>query len=49
MANVIATPHVAAFSREAIHRETHWAVEDVARVLAGSEPLHWRPEQEGNL
>lgn len=40
--NVLATPHMAAFSKEAIRRETHWAVEDVALVLSGGEPRHWR-------
>jgi phosphoglycerate dehydrogenase-like enzyme len=39
--NVIATPHVAAFSAEAIRRETQWALEDVAAVLTGGAPIHW--------
>lgn len=41
--NVLATPHMAAFSREAIARETQWAVEDVALVLSGGRPVHWQP------
>jgi D-3-phosphoglycerate dehydrogenase len=41
--NVVATPHMAAFSREAIMRETQWAAEDVALVLSGGQPVHWRP------
>lgn len=40
--NVVATPHVAAFTQEAIRRETHWAVEDVALVLSGGRPRHWQ-------
>jgi D-3-phosphoglycerate dehydrogenase len=37
---VIATPHVAAFTQEAILRETMWCLEDTARVLTGLAPLH---------
>lgn len=37
---VYATPHVAAFTREASLRESSWALEDLARVLDGLEPLH---------
>lgn len=40
--NVLATPHVAAFTREAIERETRWAVEDTAAILSGRPPVHWR-------
>lgn len=40
--NVLATPHMAAFSREAIARETQWAAEDVALVLSGGQPVHWQ-------
>jgi phosphoglycerate dehydrogenase-like enzyme len=41
--NVLATPHVAAFTHEAIGRESRWAAEDVAAVLSGGRPVHWRP------
>jgi D-3-phosphoglycerate dehydrogenase len=41
--NVLATPHVAAFTQEAIARESRWAAEDVAAVLSGGTPVHWRP------
>ncbi len=42
--NVVATtPHSAAFTREAILRETTWAAEDVHAILLGQPPLHWRP------
>jgi phosphoglycerate dehydrogenase-like enzyme len=37
---VLCTPHVAAFTRESIHRESAWALEDAARVLQGLTPLH---------
>lgn len=40
MENVIATPHAAAYTREAIDRELPWAAEDVKRVLMGEEPMH---------
>lgn len=38
--NVIATPHIAAFTEEALDREFTWAAEDVKRVLLGQEPIH---------
>lgn len=41
--NVIATPHVSAFTQEAIGRESCWAAEDVAAVLLGKMPIHWQP------
>ncbi len=41
--NVVATPHSAAFTREAILRETTWAVEDARAILLGQPPLHWQP------
>jgi D-3-phosphoglycerate dehydrogenase / 2-oxoglutarate reductase len=37
---VIATPHIAAFTQEAILRETTRCLEDAARVLTGLAPLH---------
>jgi phosphoglycerate dehydrogenase-like enzyme len=37
---VLATPHVAAFTHESIHRESAWALEDAGRVLLGQPPLH---------
>jgi D-3-phosphoglycerate dehydrogenase len=37
---VLATPHVAAFTHESIHRESAWALEDAARVLQGQAPVH---------
>jgi D-3-phosphoglycerate dehydrogenase len=37
---VLATPHVAAFTHESIHRESAWALEDAGRVLLGLAPLH---------
>lgn len=40
--NVLATPHVAAFTREAIERETRWAVEDTTAILSGRPPVHWQ-------
>ena len=42
--NVIATPHVAAFTHESIARETIWAVEDIRALLRGEPPVHWKPE-----
>jgi len=44
--NVVATPHSAAFTREALLRETSWAVEDVRAILLGQPPLHWQPNAE---
>jgi phosphoglycerate dehydrogenase-like enzyme len=41
--NVVATPHTAAFTREAIHRETTWAAEDARALLLGKPPIHFRP------
>jgi D-3-phosphoglycerate dehydrogenase len=38
--HVLATPHVAAFTHESIHRESAWALEDAGRVLLGLAPLH---------
>jgi D-3-phosphoglycerate dehydrogenase / 2-oxoglutarate reductase len=38
--NVVATPHVAAYTHEAIDRELTWAAEDVKRVLLGESPLY---------
>jgi len=40
--NVLATPHVAAFTHESIYRESAWALEDASRVLLGLAPLHFR-------
>jgi len=37
---VLATPHVSAFTHEAIYRESAWALEDAGRVLTGREPIH---------
>jgi|SRR5215469_6529431 len=37
---VVATPHVAAHTREAMDRELTWAAEDVKRVLLGEPPIH---------
>jgi len=37
---VLATPHVAAFTHESIHRESAWALEDAGRVLLGQAPMH---------
>lgn len=37
---VFATPHIAAFTTESLHRESAWALEDAGRVLAGLPPLH---------
>jgi D-3-phosphoglycerate dehydrogenase / 2-oxoglutarate reductase len=37
---VLATPHTAAHTREAIEREITWAAEDVKRVLLGEPPQH---------
>jgi len=37
---VVATPHVAAHTREAMDRELTWAAEDVKRVLLGESPIH---------
>jgi len=37
---VIATPHVSAFTHEAIHRESRWALEDAGRLLLGLPALH---------
>jgi D-3-phosphoglycerate dehydrogenase len=39
---VVATPHTAAFTREAIVRETTWAVEDARAILLGQPPVHWK-------
>ncbi len=41
--NVVATPHSAAYTREAIARETTWALEDVRAILLGQPPIHWKP------
>jgi D-3-phosphoglycerate dehydrogenase len=38
--NVVATPHTAAYTKEAMDRELTWAAEDVVRVLLGEPPLH---------
>jgi D-3-phosphoglycerate dehydrogenase len=38
--SVVATPHMAAFTRAAMDKELYWAAEDVKRVLLGDEPLH---------
>jgi D-3-phosphoglycerate dehydrogenase len=38
--NVVATPHTAAYTEEAMERELTWAAEDVKRVLLGGAPLH---------
>jgi D-3-phosphoglycerate dehydrogenase / 2-oxoglutarate reductase len=40
MSNVIATPHIAARTRDTVYRERTWAAEDVKRVLRGEEPIH---------
>jgi D-3-phosphoglycerate dehydrogenase / 2-oxoglutarate reductase len=40
MDSVVATPHVAAHTREAMDRELTWAAEDVRRVLLGEAPVH---------
>ncbi len=40
--NVLATPHVAAFTAESINREVVWAVEDVGAMLNGKPPLRWQ-------
>lgn len=40
--NVLATPHVAAFTHESIYRESAWALEDASRVLRGLAPLHFQ-------
>lgn len=40
--NVLATPHVAAFTAESIDREVVWAVEDVSAMLNGKPPLRWQ-------
>jgi D-3-phosphoglycerate dehydrogenase / 2-oxoglutarate reductase len=37
---VVATPHTAAHTREAIEREISWAADDVRRVLLGEAPQH---------
>jgi hypothetical protein len=34
---------VAAFTREAIYRETTWAAEDAREMLLGRPPVHWQP------
>jgi D-3-phosphoglycerate dehydrogenase / 2-oxoglutarate reductase len=41
---IFATPHFSAFTHEASFRETSWALQDMARVLEGLEPLHLPPE-----
>ena len=38
--NLLATPHIAAFTAEAIRRESFWAMEDVRQVLLGRPPVH---------
>jgi len=40
MDNVIATPHIAARTRDTVYRERTWAAEDVKRILSGQEPIH---------
>lgn len=40
VASVIATPHSAAFTQEAMDRELTWAAEDVKRVLLGEDPIY---------
>ena len=40
MENIVATPHVAARTRDTVYRERTWAAEDVRRVLQGEEPIH---------
>lgn len=41
--NVVATPHTAAYTAEALARETTWALEDVRAILLGRPPIHWTP------
>jgi D-3-phosphoglycerate dehydrogenase len=38
--NVVATPHVAAHTTEAMDRELTWTAEDTMRVLLGEAPIH---------
>ncbi|MGE0154994.1 MAG: hydroxyacid dehydrogenase [Reyranellaceae bacterium] len=40
--NVLATPHVAAFTAESIRREVQWAAEDVGALLSGRPALRWQ-------
>ena len=37
---IVATPHMAAFTGEAIHRETREVLEDIVNVLSGRPPRH---------
>ena len=37
---IIATPHVSAFTEEAIHRETAWVLEDIVNILDGQAVQH---------
>ena len=37
---IIATPHVSAFTEEAIHRETAWVLEDIVDLLDGKAVRH---------
>ena len=39
-ANILTTPHMAGWTKEALVREAQWASEEVIRVLNGEEPLH---------
>ena len=39
-ANILTTPHMAGWTREALVREAQWASEEVIRVLNGEEPLY---------
>jgi phosphoglycerate dehydrogenase-like enzyme len=41
------TPHSAAYTEEALGEVRRVALEDVVRVLAGSEPLHPVPAEAG--
>lgn len=37
---IIATPHISAFTEEAIHRETAWVLEDIVNILDGKAVQH---------
>ena len=39
--NVIITPHIAFYSEESIVELRQKAAQEIVRVLAGQEPLHW--------
>ena len=37
---IVATPHISAFTEEAIHRETAWVLEDIVNILDGQDARH---------